>query len=92
VPGREPLTDAAPALAVYDNKLYLVYKGYPPVYTIWWSWYDGRQWEGNEQVVVPGREPLTDAAPALALYDNKLYLVYKGHSVDTIWWSWYVRR
>jgi hypothetical protein len=51
------------------------------------------QWKGTEQVVVPAvREPLTNAAPALAVYDNKLYLVDKGHSVDTIWWSWYVRR
>jgi hypothetical protein len=88
-----PLTDAAPALAVYDNKLYLVYKAHSDN-RIFWSWYDGSgsQWKGLAQVVVPGSEPLTDAAPALAVYDNKLYLVYKGHSVDTIWWSWHVRR
>jgi hypothetical protein len=88
-----PHTFGAPALGVYDNKLYLVYRGhYGDNNTIWWSWYDGSQWEGDEQVVVPGKGPYTDAAPALAVYDNKLYLVHKGNSVDTIWWSWYVRR
>jgi hypothetical protein len=87
-PRREPHTNAAPALAVYDNKLYLVYKGHHSVDTIWWSWYEGGQWKGDEPVVVPGREPLTDAAPALAVYGDKLYLVYKDDS-GTIWWSWY---
>jgi predicted phosphodiesterase len=90
VPGKDaPLTDCRPALAVYGNKLYLVYKSYSDN-TIWWSWYDGKQWEGDERVVSEKYGgPHTSAVPALAVYGNKLYLVHEPDADGTIWWSWY---
>jgi hypothetical protein len=72
-----------PALAVFNNKLYMAWKGRDDNWIWWSSSDDGIDWsepKRNDQVS-------TNATPALAVFNNKLYMAWKGDNNTWIWWS-----
>lgn len=76
-------TDGDPALAVFDGRLYLAWRGVNPDQSIYWTTFNGTSWAPQQQINVH-----TTHGPALATLDNKLYLVWKGMDTDqNLWWS-----
>jgi len=88
-------TKSAPALAVYDGKLYMVHGG-DDQNDLWMSIYDGQSWKkpdgtpGDERI--PGQ--MSRVGPGLAAFDNglsgnALHLVHLGTGMSNIiWYSW----
>ncbi|WP_375758700.1 M12 family metallopeptidase [Corallococcus exercitus] len=75
-------TTSSPALAVFQSRLYLAWKGSGDQH-IWWSSFDGANWSGQQQVPGVG----TTDGPALAVFQNRLYMAWKGSGDQHIWWS-----
>ena len=87
--GKVPKTSAAPAIAVFNNILYLVYRSSADS-TMWYAWFDGSSWSGDKQIAKPdGGVPKTSDAPALAVFNNILYLVYRSSADSTMWYAWF---
>ena len=80
------LTDAGPALAMYNGKLYLAYKGNGSN-DLWYNVFDGTSWMANDLEITQGGHSKTDAGPALAVYNGKLYLAYKGNGSNDLWYN-----
>ena len=83
-------TKAAPAMAVYNNKLHMVHLG-DSTNNIWWSIFDGQVWRTDGGSEGNGRIPnqSSKASPALAVFNNELHMVHLGNSSNDIWWSIY---
>jgi hypothetical protein len=88
IPGQ--MSKAGPALAVFNNRLYMVHLG-DSYNDLWMSIYDGTEWRksdgtpGDERI--PGQ--MSKAGPALAAFDNTLHLVHLGTGwSNDIWYSW----
>jgi hypothetical protein len=78
------LTSYRPALAAFPNTLYMAWKGRSGDEAIWWSRFDGNQWDPQQQV--PNAP--TSIGPALAVFNDRLHMAWKGGSGDeAIWWS-----
>jgi hypothetical protein len=63
-------TDAAPAAAMFQNKLYLFFKAKNSP-TIYYRIYDGQQWSQKSSLAQIGA---TAFSPGAAAHDNKLYV------------------
>ena len=76
-------TSKAPALAVFGDKLYMVWRGRSSD-NLWYSVFDDerRQWGENRRV--PNN--YTSVAPTLAEFEGRLYLSYRGKSSDTLYY------
>lgn len=79
--GIAPRPMNAPGVAVYKDKLYLVYNSY---FGSCVAWFDGIQWYGNVPVSSqPGNiDPEFAYRPAVAWFGDKLFLAYSGMSCD----------
>lgn len=74
----DPLSNEGPAAAVFEEVLHVVYKGHDTD-DIWECRYQtGQGWYGNEKIGGDSFSLETDKSPALAVFDRKLYMVYKG--------------
>src|SRR5262249_40206322 len=73
-------TDDSPALAVYQNQLYLATKGNRDQHIWVNSTADGSHWTDPQPVPNVG----TKNAPALAVFQNQLYLAWRGSSDDHV--------
>jgi hypothetical protein len=86
IPGQK--SKATPALAAVGNQLHMVHLG-DSSDDLWWSIYDGTEWRKPDGT--PGNERIPDqqskAAPALAEFAGRLYLVHLGESSNDLWWS-----
>jgi hypothetical protein len=84
IPGQQ--SKATPALAVYNNQLHMVHLG-DSSNDIWWSIYDGTTWRRSDGT--PGNERIrghrSRAAPAVAVFTNRLHLAHIGESSNNIW-------
>jgi hypothetical protein len=73
-------TTGAPAIIVFDDKLYAVHEGFGQNSQLWWtrSTFDGKtlKWEGDNNTGVQ-----TTGAPALAVWGDILYCVHLGARV-----------
>jgi hypothetical protein len=83
-------TDAAPAMAVANGLLYMVWKTPGADAPMAWSVYEGTGWSAPE--TIPSAK--TSAAPALAGFITAisgnllpLCLAYKGGTTDRVYWS-----
>jgi hypothetical protein len=77
-------TSHSPALARFDNKMHLVWKGIPGDHNIYHATFDGVNWSAPQQIPLIG----TTSQPALATYLDHLILVWKGKEGDpAIYWS-----
>ena len=75
-----------PALAVFDNKLFMAWKGVEFDERIFFTTYNGSAWAPQTQVP----NVATSAGVSLAVFDNVLYMAWKGEGNDQgIWWSTY---
>jgi hypothetical protein len=80
-------TVATPALAVYQNLLYMAWTD--SVQNIMFSFYNGSEW-APETKVIAGVVVGSSNGPALAPYENFLYMTWKGAGYDSgIYWSRY---
>ncbi|MBZ5490947.1 MAG: hypothetical protein LAO76_08450 [Acidobacteriia bacterium] len=80
------LTSAAPAMAEYNGKLYLAYKGSGSD-DLWYNVFDGTSWLANDLEITQNGHSKTGDAPALAEYNGKLYLAYRGSGSDDLWYN-----
>lgn len=89
---QQPLTQATPALAVYDGLLRVLFIGWNSE-DIYWVTYDGTAWEGNVPIAVANNSgspnPQTNYGPSAIEFDGILWLIYKGQGSDTLYASTY---
>jgi hypothetical protein len=85
-----PETNYNPGTVVYNNKLYIVYKG-AHSNTLYSAWYDGSAWGGNTKIKDQSGniDPESNYCPNAGFYNGKLYIVYKGAHSDTLYSAWY---
>ena len=72
-----------PALAEYNGKLYMAYKGSGVDNRIWISTFDGNSWSAPKTIqdsssVPPTGAFTTTSSPALAVLSDRLYMVWRG--------------
>lgn len=79
------MTDKRVALAVFQDKLHMVYvHRHVRDKQLWHTWTaDMKLWK--QPVQIPGQ--YTKQAPALAVFNNKLHMVHLGKSSDNLWHS-----
>jgi hypothetical protein len=73
-----------PAMAVFNGKLFMVWKGMERDDRVFFSYFDGTKWAAQKQV--PGIGSSTGVA--LAVFQNKLFMAWKGVLADErIFWT-----
>jgi hypothetical protein len=90
IAGMSGQSNYTPAMAVYNGLLYLIYKG-AHSNTLYAAWYNGKSWAGNIPIsqMGGGLSPASNLAPALAVYNNTLYMSYKGAYSSTLYIAWF---
>jgi hypothetical protein len=64
--------------------LIMAWRGEGSDESIWWTTFNGRTWQPQQKVTVPG----SSAGPALALLDGQLAMAFTGSGVDEdLWWT-----
>ncbi len=85
-----PGTSVGPCIAVFNDQLYMVWKGVQGDQSMWWTTYTDQNGWGPQQPVVgsDGVVPGTSVGPQLAVFNGRLYMAWKGVQGDqSIWWS-----
>jgi kumamolisin len=73
-----------PALAAFNNQLFMAWKGIEFDERLWFTSYNGTSWAAQQQI--PG--VWSSTGPALAVFQNKLYMAWKGMGNDqSMWWT-----
>jgi kumamolisin len=73
-----------PGLAVFNNRLYMAWKGIEHDQRIFWSSFDGAHWTSQQSVP----NVATSSGVSLAVFNGKLYMAWKGMNADEgLWWS-----
>ena len=85
-----PKSTDGPAMVVYGDQLHIVYKGKGNNY-LYHAYFDGTTWAGDDRIEVTGSDidPGTNHGVDLAVFDGKIYTVYKGAHDDDIRWMAY---
>lgn len=79
----DQVSAAAPALAVFDNKLYLAYTVADTLdLFVCWS-ADGVNWPAANRVQVPNQN--SKGTPSLTVFDNKLFVGFIGNTTTTLY-------
>lgn len=79
----------SPGVAEFKGNLYIVYKrvNNNNFYT---AQYDGKHWKDNTQIPqINGSNPQSSYSPGVAVFNNKLYLVYRGAHNNDIYTAWF---
>src|SRR5215217_4167538 len=77
------LTSIGPSIAAYQypfsvtNRLYMAWKGVTGDERMYYSYYDGNNWEPQKFAV-----GMTSVGPSLAVFNNRLYMAWKGVTGD----------
>lgn len=87
VNGNTPQTTKAPAAVVFNNRLYIVYKGGSTT-SVYYSYFDGVSWKGDTRIDVSGNNIETSGSPAATVFNNKLYIFYKAGNSTNVYWSY----
>ncbi|MEV4173241.1 hypothetical protein [Nonomuraea sp. NPDC049709] len=76
---------SSPALAEFQDRLYLAHRGNAGDAALWWAVYDAEEgWSEDQRFP----QHFSDAGPALAAYDGQLYCVHRGAGGDAaLWWA-----
>ena len=74
-----PKTNISPSVAVYQDKLYIVYKGQSST-DIYFTICDATYWYGDNKIASqPGAiKPKSSSNPSLVVFNDLLYMIYKG--------------
>jgi hypothetical protein len=85
-----PESNYNPGMAVFDNKLYIVYKG-AHSNTLYTANFDGEKWRGNTKIKDQGGDidPESNYNPGAVIFNDKLYIVYKGAHSNELYTAWY---
>ncbi|GAA4299627.1 hypothetical protein [Compostibacter hankyongensis] len=88
--GVNPESDQAPEAVVFNDLLYMFYKG-KGTNDIFVAWYDGNTWEGNVPISAQpgGINPQSNYAPNGQIFDNKLYIVFKGWDNNNLYSAYF---
>jgi hypothetical protein len=75
----EPKSNYSPSLAVFNNRLYMIYKS-PNANDLNYAFFNGTSWAGNSLISgQPGSiRPESNSNPGIAVFNGLLYLIYKG--------------
>ena len=86
--GVVPSTSVGPSLAVFNDQLYMAWKGVQGDQSIWWtSTSDGQHWASQNQIAL-GFGYDTSVGPSLAVLNSTLYMAWKGVDGDEgIYWA-----
>lgn len=84
-PGRlSPKSDYNPGTCLYNNVLYVAYKGWDSD-ELWFSSYDGTRWSGDQPIVIGGNlVQKSEHPPALCAFKGLMYMVHKAKSTNNI--------
>jgi hypothetical protein len=81
------LTSDGPAMALFNGKLFLAYKGKDSD-DLWFNTCDGQSlWLATDLEITQNGHSKTDAGPALAAFNGKLFLAYKGSGSNDLWFN-----
>jgi hypothetical protein len=81
------LTSDGPAMALFNGKLFLAYKGKDSD-DLWFTTCDGQSlWLTPDLEITQNGHSKTDAKPALAAFNGKLFLAYKGSGSNDLWFN-----
>jgi hypothetical protein len=80
------LTSEGPAMAMFNGKLFLAYKGKDSD-DLWFNTFDGSSWLATDLEITRNGHSKTDARPALAAFNGKLFLAYKGSGSNDLWFN-----
>jgi hypothetical protein len=84
-PNAQVGTDVGPSLAGFNNQLYAAWKGSNGDEKLWYSRFDGANWETQQQMPSP---IASSVGPSLANFNGQLYAAWKGSDSDErIWYS-----
>ncbi len=81
-------TNEGPALAVYNNRLYMTYKGVNSN-DIWYNYFAPNAWLAQDIKITTGGHTKTNRKPALAVYNGRLYMAYKSGSSNDLWYNYF---
>lgn len=90
-PGKiDPQSNYSPGVAVFNNKLFMVYKG-SDNNMLYSAYYDGTTWFGNKAIKDQpgGINPQTNQSPAVVIFNNRLYLIYKGYNNNVLYTAYF---
>lgn len=88
-------TSNDPAMAVFRDVLYLVWNGGAGDSRIYWSTLDNASGNWTPKKIVPARDGPrppgvgTNESPAIAVFQDRLYMAWKGVGEDNIWWNYF---
>jgi hypothetical protein len=82
-PVPEPSAESGPATAVFNGRLYALWREVGGEAGLWYAAFDGAQWSAKARM----ERAASSASPALAVFGNRLYAVWKGRSDDPRLWS-----
>ncbi|MCW3120969.1 MAG: hypothetical protein JWQ38_461 [Flavipsychrobacter sp.] len=83
-------TSGAPALAVYNNVLYMVHEAISDGGWVWCSTFDGANWTTDKQICDRYNSPYgTSGRPALAVFQGNLYCAREGRGLSGYIWLGY---
>jgi hypothetical protein len=72
---------------IITTDLIMAWRGHDSDESIYWTTFDGRTWQPEQKVPVPG----SSAGPALALLDGQLGMAFKGTGVDQdLWYTTFI--
>jgi hypothetical protein len=74
-------SSAAPALAVFNNRLYMAYIGSGSS-NLYICYFDGSQWHGQTKITDQNGAK-SASSPALTAFNGQLYLAYRGSGAST---------
>jgi len=85
-----PESTLNPGSCLYNNRLYLVYKGADSPH-LYMAYYDGVKWYGDHKIssLPGGISPQSDSSPSLVVFRNLLYAVYKGNDTSDLYIAWF---
>jgi hypothetical protein len=88
--GISPKSDQNPGTCLFNNSLFLVYKG-AGSNDLYIASYDGIKWYGDIKIKdLPGAiAPTSDASPCLAVFNGAMYAIYKGANTTDVYVAWY---
>ena len=89
--GVEVYTSHSPALAVYNDKLYMAWRGKDLDEHIRFAYFEGNCWSMQKTAQAQREDEVcTSHSPALAVYNGKMYMAWKGMGDDEqIWFSFF---
>jgi hypothetical protein len=77
-------TSLTPALAPYDNLLYMAYLGWGASSSLYSCYFDGTTWQAQTNIT-DQMGAKSSASPALAAFNGKLYMAYMGSGSSNLY-------